>query len=219
MAATVDLFVFLTGVDEDRAAQPLPADEFKQQWASRAGFRVVQKGWFGSIKKRGAVVSAALQDIVSTPGFEFGNSKLVIFGYSAGGWNALDLCRQLEVRPDVGQNLVVDLLVTVDAAGKGENDKIDRHVARCVAANVNFYQTHRTWAGSVGGPNVPLGELTDVTNVKVGRVRDQKGNAVDADHANMEDGCWSFAAKEIADCFSDVGDYRRRQPVSFERGP
>jgi hypothetical protein len=68
---------------------------------------------------------------------------------------------------------VVDLLVTVDAAGKDENDKVDRHVARCVVANLNFYQTHRTWAGSVGGPN----------------------------------------------CFSDVGDSRRRQPVSFERGP
>ena len=59
---------------------------------------------------------------------------LIIYGYSAGGINSLDLCRRLNLF-----GAKVDLLVTVDVSGQGE--QVDRTVPPNVILNRNYFQT------------------------------------------------------------------------------
>ncbi len=71
--------------------------------------------------------------------------KLVMYGFSAGGKQVLDLRRKIEhrntVRPDEGNSLIkVDVLVTVDAAARKVTLGVNREVAGCVVLNRNYYQ-------------------------------------------------------------------------------
>lgn len=64
--------------------------------------------------------------------------------YSAGGMNALDLCRRFDKHNSAGpqqKQLKVDLLLTVDAAARDLSSTIHRKVGDCVVRNVNYYQT------------------------------------------------------------------------------
>ncbi len=82
--------------------------------------------------------------------------KLIIYGYSAGGINALDMCRFLNT---VGQK--VHLLVTVDVSGRGE--KVDRSVPPNVVFNRNYFQTDTlTFSRAVGGKATGGGIINNI---------------------------------------------------------
>ena len=101
------------------------------------------------------------------------NGKVVIYGYSAGGTDALSLCRRInsEMRfygftsrrlvsvkqsgAEVFGDVRVDLLITVDAASGPGSGGIDRSVPACVEHNLNFYQSTPSGIASRGWPNVP----------------------------------------------------------------
>ena len=72
--------------------------------------------------------------------------KVIIYGFSAGGVNSLDTCRALNA---AGIN--VDLLVLVDASGRGES--VNRSVPANVALTRNYFQTQVfTVSRAVGAP-------------------------------------------------------------------
>jgi pimeloyl-ACP methyl ester carboxylesterase len=81
--------------------------------------------------------------------------KLILYGFSAGGANALQLCRDLN---DLNPNLKVDLLVTVDVAlGATPIGRIprvpvpvNRRVPTNVLLNRNYFQTSPSLNGSRG---------------------------------------------------------------------
>ncbi|MDZ7897955.1 MAG: hypothetical protein U5N85_08000 [Arcicella sp.] len=96
--------------------------------------------------------------------YEIGsNDKLVIYGYSWGGDNAVELAQTLD---KVGIN--VNYLFTIDAAkgpvsGGLGLDLVDREIPSNVEKNINFYQTNffsnnkgenRSGIFSRGNPNV-----------------------------------------------------------------
>jgi hypothetical protein len=83
--------------------------------------------------------------------------RLIIYGYSAGGLDALDLVRRISmwtydfstqrllsccsILPDVGI-VRVDLLVTVDVADGPISGILDRYISPSARRNINFYQTY-----------------------------------------------------------------------------
>lgn len=75
------------------------------------------------------------------------HGKLIIYGFSAGGINSLDLCRFLNQQ---GQKTT--MLITVDVSGRGET--VDRHVPSNVLRTRNYFQTDDFFSGSkaIGGP-------------------------------------------------------------------
>lgn len=114
----------------------------------------VVAGFGGTLKdKQGAVRLAS--DFIARNHDSRG--KLVIYGYSAGGINSLDLCRFLH---HVGQQ--THLLVTVDVSGRGE--AVNRHVPPNVLRTRNYFQTDDFFSGSqaIGGP--ALGKSVDNIN-------------------------------------------------------
>lgn len=102
---------------------------------------------------------------------------LIIYGYSAGGTDALSLCRQIGANLSAYglssgqlQNATtaaalkkrgiedcvpvrVDLLITVDAAAGPGSARVDRTVPVCVRRNLNYFQTTESRIFSRGGPN------------------------------------------------------------------
>ncbi|MGL4552834.1 MAG: peptidoglycan-binding domain-containing protein [Gemmataceae bacterium] len=124
----------------------------------KEGFDKRFNGFQGSLSNNNGV---ALAQTFITENFEAG-SRLIVYGYSAGGTNALELCRKLDAanqaRKDAGQPVIeVDLLVTVDAADQfGSAIKVDRRLAGSVKKNHNFFQTNLSPRGARGGPNEPI---------------------------------------------------------------
>lgn len=99
------------------------------------------KGFGGSLNNKVlGVAAAAAMTATRDP-----RGQLIIYGYSAGGINSLDLCRRLN---DFGAK--VDLLVTVDVSGRGE--QVNRTVPPNVLLNRNYFQTDTiTFSRAVGG--------------------------------------------------------------------
>lgn len=103
--------------------------------------------------------------------------SLIIYGYSAGGTDALTLCREIDKQISAfglssGQlenkatatalknqgvedfaDVRVDLLITVDAAAGPASGAVNRVVSPCVLSNLNFFQTTASAILSRGGPN------------------------------------------------------------------
>lgn len=101
--------------------------------------------------------------------------RVVFFGYSAGGSNALGLCHQIQnnmryygfpsrlfygfdvsqiqASPEFIGRVRVDLLITVDVAVGPGSRMANRSVPACVRRNLNLYQTTASTMGSFGGPN------------------------------------------------------------------
>ncbi len=134
----------------------------------RAGEDKKEIGFGGSLVTTRGVEQAlvfirAMQKVSAAP------SKLILYGFSAGGVNAMELCRRLAQQlPGV----LVDLLVTIDvAAGRGTSS-LDRSVPDNVLRNQNFFQTAPSLNGSHGAPNV--GKNVSNTNVdsRFGRTLD-----------------------------------------------
>jgi len=114
---------------------------------------------------------------------------LIIYGYSAGGTDALTLCREVEKKMsffglsssrlhtqaqaeqlrrrgvEESARVRIDLLITVDAASGPVSGMVNRIVSRCVRMNLNFYQTTASRIGSHGGPNqAEDNTATDIDN-------------------------------------------------------
>lgn len=114
-----------------------------EQFHPPPGSTLKVQGFGGTLKKKKEAVTVASTWLGHNHD-PFG--KLIIYGYSAGGINSLDLCRFLQVADQM-----VHLLVLVDASGRGE--RVDRHVPRNVARTKNYFQTDTSALSSdaVGG--------------------------------------------------------------------
>ena len=144
--------VYFSGNADDRNLGGIPllpnADEV---FSDMGKFRAVNAdepllvGFHGSLRNKQLGVAAA-QAIIAT---HDRRAKLIIYGFSAGGINGLDLCRALAANP-LTVDVVVNLLVTVDVAGAGE--AVDRSVPSNVGLNRNYFQTSPSLRGSRGGP-------------------------------------------------------------------
>jgi hypothetical protein len=116
----------------------------------------VVKGFGGSNKTQAGVFQASLVVATRNP-----LGKLIIYGFSAGGINSLQLCRFLE---PLGAN--VDLLVTVDVSdGTTDSPSVDPLVPSNVLLNRNYFQKTKITFGphglkTQGGQVVPI----DCTN-------------------------------------------------------
>lgn len=85
--------------------------------------------------------------------------RLIIYGFSAGGVNAMELCRRLSTALP---NLKVKLLVTVDVAAGPATPSVNRSVAANVEKNMNYFQTSPSLNQSRGDRNTGPGPHTDV---------------------------------------------------------
>lgn len=166
--APADLLVFITGFADDGVDannHPLGGQAFFNaadggpQCAEFAGVKRSSRrtkflGVFGSLAT-GVGITRAIQFI--TREWE-PQSKVLLYGYSAGAENLLSVTRGIDGsntgRP-ADRQVRVDLLITNDAAAKSSTIFIERKVGDCVARNLNLFQTETGLnpLGSKGGPN------------------------------------------------------------------
>ena len=157
-----DTLVFISGVVDDGGfggKELDPADGGPQfqdfaQVPSRPGFGKRVKGFGGSLVNSVGVVAAV--NFIEQ-GLEKG-SKVILYGYSAGAKQLLEVCERLNGRntarrDDNQQPIRVDLLVTNDVAAKEKTATMRRVVAACVTKNLNMFQQLSAPNGSHGGPN------------------------------------------------------------------
>lgn len=85
--------------------------------------------------------------------------KLIIYGFSAGAVNGLELCRRLSSSLP---NVKVNLLVTVDAAAGPATGSLDRSVPANVLRNRNYFQTTPSLNQSRGAPALGPGPHEDI---------------------------------------------------------
>ena len=141
---------------------------------------------------------------------------LIIYGYSAGGTDAMALCRQVGVQMKAygmtsGQTATsaqadaltkrkideivdvrVDLLITVDAAAGPASARVNRIIPKCVRRNLNFYQTTESRIFSRGGRNYAEDStLTQVDNVDL---------TSSAEHSTIDDESNNQALAAIEAC-------------------
>ncbi|MCO5082549.1 MAG: hypothetical protein M9955_12950 [Rhizobiaceae bacterium] len=126
--------------------------------------RNVFRAWQGSLMVDKGIEAAAafIQEDVD----EDRAAKVIVYGFSAGGSNALDLGRKLEQlnegRKGSKPLLKIDLLVTVDAAERTDRPrKIDRRVAGSIVKNVNYFQKRGAPSGGARGDlHIPVPSTT-----------------------------------------------------------
>lgn len=112
--------------------------------------------------------------------------RIVIYGYSAGGFNTFDLCRAMLEHcpfwdttlrqftrtgtPDRCRAVKIDLLVVVDAAA--DRNPFSRYWSRAIPGNVrralNFFETHSE--RNNGAPATAIRGVTNLTNTPVADV-------------------------------------------------
>jgi hypothetical protein len=161
--APTDLIIYISGKADriDKGGTRLAkgeSAEFDQllNLPARAGSNLITLGFGGSLENNDALKKVL--PMVTDHNRNF--NSIILYGYSAGAKQLLDLCRQVE-----GQNappnfafltkrfLKIDLLITIDAASGLSSFSIDRNVAGCVRKNINFFQTSLSLMGSRGAPN------------------------------------------------------------------
>lgn len=201
--AAEDFYLFFSGTqarggrisakdDVKSGGQELPEgevnqlDEFKDI-TERAGFKLNKWAWYGSVLGDLGVRNA-FRKLTGAMGYVPGVSRLIIYGYSAGGKNALELCREFD-KSNIGSdppNIIVDLLVTVDAAAWDKSDTVDRQLGKCVKQNVNYFQEAGGMSGSHGAPNLRANDTQEVHNL----LRDES-------HAEINDAVMPLAKRSI----------------------
>jgi hypothetical protein len=102
--------------------------------------------------------------------------KVIVYGYSYGGDFAVDLAEKLK-----GDNIQVDLLITVDAAdGPLMGTTVNRDIPDNVSVNVNEYQTTNSPMGSRGDKNTAQdASKTKVYNVDMSKVESVTHGSID----------------------------------------
>ena len=168
----------------------------------RSGRDRIDKGWYGSIILLKGT-NAAYDFVTHCADYIPNDTRLVIYGYSAGGYNALTLCRHFDAynKGNAGRlaptEIAVDLLVTVDAAARGLTSTIDRKVGDCVKRNVNYYEKTVILGDilgrSEGGPNT--GKCAPL-NINL-----DSGHWIGPKHGEMQDLTMPQALLEIKKAF------------------
>ncbi|MEZ6133125.1 MAG: hypothetical protein R3C59_31025 [Planctomycetaceae bacterium] len=215
LEARRDFFLFFSGVqgtgvtDIQKGGKMLRQDDVPKLNA-RTGVRLVRVGWFGSIRNvRG--IDEAFNLVTLGNQYVPGDSRLVIYGHSAGAANALDLCRRFDKHNQrittrrsapnddgSGHTVQVDLLVTVDAAAQEKTNQLDRSVAKCVARNLNFWQDN-IW--SVNGAAARLFDWSRGAP-NVGSARIENIEVPGATHKTIDGMTWDRAVNEMQQTLS-----------------
>jgi hypothetical protein len=113
-------------------------------------------------------VDRALNDIV---GNEAKLMKVIVYGYSLGGTDALELSRRM----DGLSNVRIHLMITVDAAVPFSSDLVNRRIGPLVVKNLNFFQKHEHHiSGSHGDAN--KGNATNIDRTTVYNGRESQGH-------------------------------------------
>jgi hypothetical protein len=159
-------------------------------------------------------------------------TRVVLYGYSAGAYNVLQVCRSLEnyrynfgsgrfidsptwLPPTEAQpQVVVDLLVTVDAVKNQLSGRVQQSpfwradVAKCVRWCVNYYQTDDDPRSHDGGRGPRLeGQRGRVFNVRISNTN----------HHDINDVAARFAGRNVESVLSGgtpviVADFDARDP-------
>jgi RHS repeat-associated protein len=149
-----------------------------QKFSQEAGLQDFDmRGYYSSFE--GKEIFDAYDYVVSN--LDNQDEKVILYGYSLGGYNINDLATMLG---DQGYN--VSLMVTSDAySGSPLFEGIE--VPENVETNVNIYQTDRSIVGSRGFPSKALSEKTNLINIKVESIK----------HKEMDEKTNRFAEKII----------------------
>ena len=177
-----DVLVYMSGVTE--TAGQVGDKIFGKQEAASLGdqapqFAALQRGGRASrfVGVKGSLVSTiGVERVVESITRDYDAvSKLIMYGFSAGAKQLLDVCQILEdrngSRKQKGEALIkVDLLITVDAAF-GTVD-ITRVVVGCVRRNVNYFQRNIWPNVPSAGPNISQaskldGRVCQVENIEL----------------------------------------------------
>lgn len=169
-----DIFIFFSGVqDGPPAGEPLGNDAVghgflmrprMQAFArTRPDSRFLAIGGALTADRESAGISLAfrfLRDNMSSP-----PGKHVVYGFSAGGTNslnlALDIDRANAVRTPGTPKLRIDMLVTIDASTRTTSSVVNpKAVGGCVRRSANYFQQEtRIQLDGVGGfPHFPLSD-------------------------------------------------------------
>jgi hypothetical protein len=164
--AIPQLIVYFSGILDGQEGQELsPGDddlseEIRSHITAPSGSEIKWFGRTGALTTNRGVDQAV--SFIKASSQEAGH--IILYGYSAGGVNALDVCRKLRQE---APSTLVDLLITVDVAARGNTPKLDRSVPENVVVNVNFFQKSKQLSGSVGGLAVALSPKTSVQNIQM----------------------------------------------------
>ena len=222
----VDLVVIFGGWGNIDGGDPMPAGAATGASRLAGDVAALPKNLFRDRKQlvlEGAILNSGVNAAL---GFIRANfhpaGRLIIYGYSAGGTDALATCREIQSqmgffsfatrqffsvfgmedrmsRESMGR-VRVDLVVTVDAASGPLTGGLDRMVPVCVRSNVNFFQRTASRIGSRGGANVAVDPAsTTVRNV------DMTGPAVT--HGTISDVTRSQALDAIQGALGREGDF------------
>lgn len=174
MADPSNLLIFLSGVQGKTSVEDINSAGVEVKGQEQGFFDemlkiakkgkppAIAKGWYGSIDGKTKTVNAAANYIANAPEYVPGKSKLIIYGYSAGGMNALLLTQSIDALNKsraANAKIEVNLLITVDAAARQYTASVNRTCGECVRRNINYYQktwVSTKWNGDVrseGGPN------------------------------------------------------------------
>jgi hypothetical protein len=148
----IDLLLYISGMSgqggqELEPNNPAKDDDVINEFAKIQGDnQIVIKGW-GGTSDSGLIIRKAAEVIRQFHPF----NRLIIYGYSAGGVNAMELCRALSQTPKM--RIKVDLLVTVDAAMGELSGGLSRFIPSNVDVCMNCWTAETTTFGdSHGGP-------------------------------------------------------------------
>ena len=129
------------------------------------------RGYYSSFK--GDEIFDAYDFIVGN--LENSDEKILLYGYSLGGYNINELGKMLS---DNGYN--VSLMVTVDAYNGDPINFEGIEVPERVNTNLNLYQSERSRVLSRGFPSKASSDKTNLINIKINEVKhstiDEKTN-------------------------------------------
>lgn len=196
-----DIVLYFSGRNAFSGVELIPnhherGDDILNELSRLGGLNpIALRGWGGTGGSMQVITPAIRYIIRNAP-----SDKLIIYGFSAGGMDAMALCRNL-FRLREARDLV-DLLVTVDAtAGVGGGhpgvDAFNVRVSPNVAVNLNFW-THKTttMGDSHGAEHIKDSEKTIMLN------RHMK----DADHENIR-------LKSKSKCIEAIRNVLNGKPV------
>lgn len=159
-----DILIYFTGHIPNRAGEKISLGD--------DDMTAKLKGVLGKTKFLGFIGTSNLYSVIE-PAKKFiidnvqEDSKVIIYGYSIGGYDAMCLAAEVSADPpEMGELYYVDLLITVDAAAWENSGRLPRRISRNVRTNLNYYQKRGSLAReSHGDKNDALGKNTVLCNI------------------------------------------------------
>jgi len=185
--------IIFTGWGGSQGGQPVrrgrgTADRLRQdvQRNTIPGFNRIQIGAWQASYTRASGMSGEIEQAFRYIVNHFDpRGKLIIYGYSLGGFNAMALTYSIYARLSFFEATTnrfaryivsgvsdalwcrprVDLLLTIDPARGPGSGSAQRRIFSAVRLNINYYQTHESRIYSRGGPTTAMvPELTEIRN-------------------------------------------------------